>query len=232
MIFCLDSEFKPLTLKETSLNSFQSDFTCVRSRLTRVFLCWGVFFYAFSALSSTPTVILVFWLDFLLLRRQLVFSCSFSFGASLITGRVAEIACFGRHCCSFGESRCPFLLLVFCLLSWSHSFVCPPSMSRQFVWLLSHSGCWTRSDECFFLFLCCSVFHVSVFAVDVLLLHLNWGFRLAWGHKPFSWWHPVISCHISECIPLLLLLFAALLDSEYLLGSCPVFLSAALTREA
>jgi hypothetical protein len=109
----LDSEFTPLTLKETSLNSFQSDFTFVRSRLTRgLSLLGGVFLWLSLPSVRLPLSFWFFGWTFFFCGVSWSFSCSFSFGASLITGRVDEIACFGRHCCSFGESRCPFLLLV------------------------------------------------------------------------------------------------------------------------
>jgi hypothetical protein len=53
-------------------------FTCEISRLTRIFsLLRSVFFLFSLPSSSTPSVILVFWLDFLLLRRQ--------FNTSLVT---------------------------------------------------------------------------------------------------------------------------------------------------
>ena len=79
MIFCLVSEFKPRTLKEISLNSWQSDLTLVSLLLTyRLSLLGSVFL-----LLSLSLVRLPYSVSFLgsnssfLLDGGWVFSCSF-----------------------------------------------------------------------------------------------------------------------------------------------------------
>jgi hypothetical protein len=126
---------------------------------------------AFPALSSTPTVILVFWLDFLLLRRQLVVLL-FLFLWCLTDHWQSCRDCLFRSPLLFLRRISVPIPVVGVVVSFSGVILtfahlrCPVSSFG----LLSHSGRWIRSVSAFLLFLCCSVFHVSVFTVDASLL--------------------------------------------------------------
>jgi hypothetical protein len=125
----------------------------------------------FPALSSTPTVILVFWLDFLLLRRQLVVLL------------LLFLWCLTDHWQSCRDCllRSPLLFLrrfsvpipvVGVVVSFSGVILtlahlrCPVSSFRRSRILVTG---FVRLSA-FLLFLRCSVIHMSVFTVDTSLL--------------------------------------------------------------
>ena len=161
---------------------------------------------AFPVLSSTPTVILGFYLGFLLLRCQLVTllflllwclpdhwqsrrDCLF-WSPYLFLRQISVSRLVFAVVDSFLEGRFLFVHLRCPVSSFGRSHIQVTGLAQM---------------STLFLFFCCSIFHVSIFVHDVSLLHLT---------GVFSWLEDIshlidgillVSCHISECVSLLLL---------------------------
>jgi hypothetical protein len=175
---------------------------------SRPFFVWRCVSMAFPALSSTPTIILVFLLNFLFILRQLI-------SVLLLFPR-----CLTDHWQSCRDSwfRSPLLLFRNTSMSILVLGVVVSSLVDILLFVLrrypvSSLGCshilvaGLAQMGAFLLFLCCSVLHVSIFAFDVSLLRLTGVFGWLWDISHLVCGILLISCHISECIPLLLLCF-------------------------